>query len=549
MKRRAASLHGVVAGKRARRSQPSSGASTGLMRTIHHYATRLSGVLRGGRLLRRSAGSAQRRRSYLPPTVYADHTPSPVRKGRTRRQTPVSPCAASVSTGTSVPPSPAPTDDDDAGSEAFVVDPDVYDADTVEVCSDDLIIDDVIHTCHDFPSDESTRLSHDSPPRVSTPKQSRPRFPGESRHQAPASCALTGRTDVQPRLSVHPMPALSVGEGENKSVDKSIDKSVDKFVSKSLGGTSDRSTGELINDVPANTRASPFWSTSLAPLRLCLSPFRVVEVANEADMVLRVFPMVRWSLFEVEVLEKGRHHAVQIVVPPLPSRPASGGTFHAHVRHIKPGYAVVNVLAADRESMRSASRPPSPHVLPPTLVAKRLPGASVRVVYKGHSMDSMLEARHAVLMDALNIQWVSQPAERAFVTRGRKYTPDFYLPGLNVVLEIKGRPPCGKELKRCKTLSTQCDDLVVLFYDGIGNPYMMENVYTSRRPPRRCSSYVYHRGELLAGRAAWGVRTLADGRKEAFLFVGDLAGTHYELCGETLTDAYALARSARFERV
>lgn len=175
--------------------------------------------------------------------------------------------------------------------------------------------------------------------------------------------------------------------------------------------------------------------------------------------------------------------------------------------------------------------------------------ASVRVTYAGFPMDSILEAKYAVLMDQLNINWVSQPTSHARVTNSRLYTPDFYLPDLDVVLEIKGRAPCSVELEKCRTLSAQYPHTkVVLFYGGFANPYVMKNMYARRGTPR-ISSYVYLNGELTAFRAAWSCVCDPVRGMVSSIFFGDLAGKHYTLCSEAVVNAFDTANRMEFVRL
>lgn len=62
----------------------------------------------------------------------------------------------------------------------------------------------------------------------------------------------------------------------------------------------------------------------------------------------------------------------------------------------------------------------------------------IETYYKGIKMRSKLEAKFAVFLDALKINWMYEP--KSFVlSNGITYIPDFYLPELNTWVEVKGK--------------------------------------------------------------------------------------------------------------
>jgi hypothetical protein len=66
----------------------------------------------------------------------------------------------------------------------------------------------------------------------------------------------------------------------------------------------------------------------------------------------------------------------------------------------------------------------------------KYPGMVPLVKYKGITMRSKWEVNFATEMDSLDIQWVYE--YKSFTLwNGRKYTPDFYLPDFNLLVEIK----------------------------------------------------------------------------------------------------------------
>lgn len=61
---------------------------------------------------------------------------------------------------------------------------------------------------------------------------------------------------------------------------------------------------------------------------------------------------------------------------------------------------------------------------------------AIETHYKGCRFRSRLEARWAVFFDALGIEWIYEP--EGYVVDGKPYLPDFWLPRLELWVEIKG---------------------------------------------------------------------------------------------------------------
>lgn len=61
---------------------------------------------------------------------------------------------------------------------------------------------------------------------------------------------------------------------------------------------------------------------------------------------------------------------------------------------------------------------------------------AIETEYNGILFRSRLEARWAILFDALKLKWVYEP-ECFILTNNQKYTPDFYLEKYNLYVEIK----------------------------------------------------------------------------------------------------------------
>jgi hypothetical protein len=65
----------------------------------------------------------------------------------------------------------------------------------------------------------------------------------------------------------------------------------------------------------------------------------------------------------------------------------------------------------------------------------------IKTKYAGHFFRSRLEARWAVFFDSLKVRWEYE--KEGFNLDGTWYLPDFYLPHLDLWVEIKPEPPEG----------------------------------------------------------------------------------------------------------
>lgn len=88
---------------------------------------------------------------------------------------------------------------------------------------------------------------------------------------------------------------------------------------------------------------------------------------------------------------------------------------------------------------------------------------ALETIYKGYRFRSRLEARTAVFMDQLGIQWLYEP--EGYDLDGLWYLPDFYLPELRTWVEIKPEKPTGEEEQKAARLAYHTAKRVVLFYD------------------------------------------------------------------------------------
>lgn len=93
---------------------------------------------------------------------------------------------------------------------------------------------------------------------------------------------------------------------------------------------------------------------------------------------------------------------------------------------------------------------------------------AIETVYNQYRFRSRLEARHAVFFDALGIKYEYE--KEGYDLGGTWYLPDFWLPGEDRWVEIKGQAPTEEEINKARTLSTCTQKHVSILYGEIGCP-------------------------------------------------------------------------------
>jgi len=88
----------------------------------------------------------------------------------------------------------------------------------------------------------------------------------------------------------------------------------------------------------------------------------------------------------------------------------------------------------------------------------------IQTLYNGYHFRSRLEARWAVFLDCLDLGWRYEL--EGYVVGGEPYLPDFYLPTLDVFLEIKPTAPRfdSREDRVARALAVASDKPVYLLY-------------------------------------------------------------------------------------
>jgi hypothetical protein len=96
---------------------------------------------------------------------------------------------------------------------------------------------------------------------------------------------------------------------------------------------------------------------------------------------------------------------------------------------------------------------------------------AIQTEYKGYRFRSRLEARWAVFFDTLGVRYEYEKEGFELEDVGR-YLPDFWLPDLNLWLEIKGVEPTWDEIRKAQELYYLSDGptrwAVAI---GVGEPY------------------------------------------------------------------------------
>ena len=93
-------------------------------------------------------------------------------------------------------------------------------------------------------------------------------------------------------------------------------------------------------------------------------------------------------------------------------------------------------------------------------------GTTIKAIethYAGCRFRSRVEARWAVLFDAMFIKWEYEKEGYEF-DGGIKYLPDFWLPELNMWIEVKGSQPTKEEEEKCRLLCGATKKSVALVF-------------------------------------------------------------------------------------
>lgn len=96
---------------------------------------------------------------------------------------------------------------------------------------------------------------------------------------------------------------------------------------------------------------------------------------------------------------------------------------------------------------------------------------AIETHYKGYRFRSRLEARWAVCLDVIGLEWDYEP--EGFALSIGPYLPDFYIPAANVWIEVKGRKPDYDELEKARQLHAVTGATVVIVGQFSGHRAML----------------------------------------------------------------------------
>lgn len=112
---------------------------------------------------------------------------------------------------------------------------------------------------------------------------------------------------------------------------------------------------------------------------------------------------------------------------------------------------------------------------------------AIETHYKGYRFRSRLEARWAVFFDQLGIDWQYEPEGFEF-NDGSRYLPDFYLPDMDLWVEIKGRSPSKAEIAKLRQLVRHTKSRATF---RVGEPFFNVDIAEFRRPESSGDMWVY----------------------------------------------------------
>jgi hypothetical protein len=98
--------------------------------------------------------------------------------------------------------------------------------------------------------------------------------------------------------------------------------------------------------------------------------------------------------------------------------------------------------------------------------------APIETTYDGIRFRSRTEARWAVFFDIAGIRYEYE--KEGYVLPSGPYLPDFWLPDLNMWLEVKGIEPTPEEVEKCRELANATSAKLVLL--AIGPPRAEEQI-------------------------------------------------------------------------
>jgi len=166
---------------------------------------------------------------------------------------------------------------------------------------------------------------------------------------------------------------------------------------------------------------------------------------------------------------------------------------------------------------------------------------AIQTKYDGYHFRSRLEARWAVFFNAAGIKYEYE--KEGFKLPAGSYLPDFWLPELNLWLEVKGSEPMMDELNLCFELYMETKSGVMMTCGLPG-----ENCHFSGGYPEHVNFPLFwgsrRDGNLLLGHSCYWTQCPIT-RKISFNMEEELIGRDTQTT--FIEDAFIKAKSARFE--
>lgn len=118
----------------------------------------------------------------------------------------------------------------------------------------------------------------------------------------------------------------------------------------------------------------------------------------------------------------------------------------------------------------------------------------IETIYKDYRFRSRLEARYAVLFDALGVRWEYEKDDHV-LPNGVRYLPDFWLPEQDCWIEIKGQWPSSQEERKAELLALKTKKNVYIFFGDIWIPGTPESYHIDfgegdRHHPKGALGYI-----------------------------------------------------------
>ncbi|HZU00171.1 MAG TPA: hypothetical protein VFA10_10945 [Ktedonobacteraceae bacterium] len=169
---------------------------------------------------------------------------------------------------------------------------------------------------------------------------------------------------------------------------------------------------------------------------------------------------------------------------------------------------------------------------------------AIETVYAGYRFRSRNEARWCVFFDALGIEYRYEL--EGFDFDGIRYLPDFWLPGYNCWVEIKGEAPTEDELRKAHLLALYTEKPIYLFFGDIW-PLSQEKyggAYRFSGPDRTQGHYWY---ECVNCHMVGLASAQENGNFLCQCATMPLTQSTFDSKSARLLEAYRKARQARFE--